>query len=186
MSQQITTIDDIKASTRFPESYKQKLDGLEAQDLRPLALTQWVKGIFTEGKKTGVAVDDIVNHVKIYANARYYHEAQISNALLAVGVKREDRFGSGSGKGIGIGNWYSIFRKMTLEATGLDETDVIQADYSSKALTKFAEDNVREWVGRMNESDLKNNQRWLKIVLAILERGSELIDQKMKRPKIER
>ena len=186
MSQTIT-IDEIYASTSIEQSLKRVLLSLEEQDLRPVALSKWAKAVFSEARRLQHDDNETVGQVKAVANSRHYHDSQISRVLTDNGISREERFGSGGGGGSGgnIGNWYIKFKTIALDATGVDESDIIDANYSPTKITKLAEDSLREWTSRMNDADQKLNLRWLKIVQAILERGSELIEQRMKQPKID-
>jgi hypothetical protein len=183
MSQTIS-VEEIKASTGIEQSIKRRLDALEEQDLRPAALTKWARDVFSEARKLNHKDEETAEWVIAYARAGHYSDSQISSVLTLNNVRRENRFNGGGSGGSGIGNWYNKFKTITLDATGADETDIIRADYSPTKIIKLAEDNLRDWTYRMTEADLKTNLRWLKITEAILGRGSELIEQRMKQSRI--
>jgi hypothetical protein len=184
MSETIT-IEQIYSATNIEESLKRVLLGLEEQDLRPAQLTKWARETFREARKYNHEDDEIVEWVKAVGNSRHYHQSQIDRVLTDNGIVRyTPRPGGGSGSSGGIGNWYNKFKTIALDATKVDETKIIDANYSPSKVVRMAEDEIVNWVTKMNDADYKQNLRWLRIVQAILQRGSELIEQKMKQPKI--
>lgn len=178
------TIEEIQKSDSIPISVKRALEGLEMQDLRPVALTEWARTVFAEGRTSECNDVEICEWIKTYAADRAYSKKQISHVLKLNGVVRQEqghfKSRSGSESRGQIGNWLPTFKDVCLEFTGASETDIMNGQYSPKQAVKLARHNILDWVTATEEAELKANLRWINIVRELLDTMAKEIEEKLK------
>lgn len=177
-SRLVSSALQIQQSTGFTESFKSLLDSLEEQDVRPAALTQWTRRVFSEGQKEGYSEKEIVNCVIVYANERHYAKTQIYAVLSDNGVRSYDRYSGGKIPDTGIYQNLVTYKRFILGTTGLRETQIMQADYSPHKIQKAAHGNLVDWISHMGEAELREFPRWLGMVNAVIEDALDILEQK--------
>jgi succinate dehydrogenase flavin-adding protein (antitoxin of CptAB toxin-antitoxin module) len=70
------------------------------------------------------------------------------------------------------------FKKIVLDISGLDETDVIQAEHSPQRITKLSSKGLRQWVSMMDEADLREFPKWINLLIAQLKEALTMMEQK--------
>lgn len=177
----LTSIEQIKAATSISDKIKDLLDKCPTQDERPVAFAQWARKVFAQGRSDGNTDSEISNWVQVYGYKCNYSSRQIYRVLNDNGVTVYNKTKTSSSSGIDAASIrlpLDSFKKIAMGLSGMDESEIMQADYSPQRIKRASEGSIRQWTARMDDADLREFPRWIRIVVAQFEEALELMEQK--------
>lgn len=172
----LTSVEQIKSSTAISEKGKSLLEEFPKSDIT--ALSQWTRRVIAQLRRDGNTDAEIANCIQVYANKGSWHPKYVYEVLSNNGIELYNRYGRGKSQVSGIYLPLVSFKKIAMGLSGMEESDIMQADYSPTRIRKASEGGLRQWTARMDETDLREFPRWLKIVVAQFEEAIEMMEQK--------
>lgn len=177
----LTTPEQIIASTSIQQEVKNQLGKAPTQDLRPAPLTKWTRETFAIGRKYGHEDLEIAEWIRAYGKKYNWSERQIYAVLHDNGVSQERYHEPEGAETAVLFKDLVPFKRLTMKLMGTtDETMIIQMDYSPEKIGRAAHKGILDGISRMDDFDLKEFPKWLKILKELLGDCLDVMEDKKK------